>query len=83
MRPHFLQTLITQILPVVVAAFLTGCGGGGADVAGGGIGGTGYTTASVGTVDGFGSVIVNEVSYDTGAAEVFIENRFVGSGIPR
>ena len=80
MRPHFLQTLITQILPVVVAAFLTGCGGGGADVAGGGIGGTGYTTASVGTVDGFGSVIVNEVRYDTGAAEVFIENRSVGSG---
>ena len=80
MRPLFRQTLKTQILPVVIAAFLAGCGGGGADVAGGGIGGTGYTTASVGTVDGFGSVIVNGVRYDTGVAEVFVENRFVGSG---
>lgn len=80
MRPHFRQTLKTLILPAVIAAFLAGCGGGGADVAGGGIGGTGYTTSSVGTVEGFGSVIVNGVRYDTGAAEVFVENRSVGSG---
>lgn len=80
MRPLFRQTLKTLILPMVVTVFLAGCGGGGADVAGGGIGGTGNTIASVGTVEGFGSVIVNGVRYVTGAAEVFVENRSVGSG---
>ncbi len=80
MRPLFRQTLKTLILPAVVTVFLAGCGGGGADVAGGGIGGTGNTIASVGTVEGFGSVIVSGVRYDTNAAEVFVENRSVGSG---
>ena len=64
-----------------LAALLAGCSGGGGDkVAGGGIGGTGVTVASVGTVSGFGSVIVNGVTYDTKGAEVFIENSFKGSG---
>jgi hypothetical protein len=49
-------------------------------LAGGGIGGTGVTVASVGTVSGFGSVIVNGVVYDTTGAEVFVENVSKGSG---
>jgi Domain of unknown function (DUF5666) len=68
---------------VVLAAVQAGCSGGGGDTfAGGGIGGTGVTVASVGTVTGFGSVIVNGVTYDTSAAEVFVENSFRGSGDP-
>src|SRR5512136_1606203 len=68
---------------VVLAALQTGCSGEGGDTfAGGGIGGTGVTVASVGTVTGFGSVIVNGVTYDTSAAEVFVENSFRGSGDP-
>jgi hypothetical protein len=66
---------------VVLAALQAGCSGEGGDTfAGGGIGGTGVTVASVGTVTGFGSVIVNGVTYDTSAAEVFVENSFRGSG---
>jgi hypothetical protein len=62
-------------------AVLGGCGGGGGDsVAGGGVGGSGVTVASVGTVTGFGSVIVNGVAYATGDAEIFIENTSMGSG---
>ena len=63
----------------ILAALQTGCSGGDT-VAGGGIGGTGVTVASVGTVTGFGSVIVNGITYDTRAAEVFVENTFRGSG---
>jgi hypothetical protein len=67
----------------VLAALQASCSGGGGDTfAGGGIGGTGVTVASVGTVTGFGSVIVNGVTYDTSAAEVFVENSFRGSGDP-
>jgi primosomal replication protein N len=58
-----------------------GCGGGGADgLASGGIGGTGITVSSVGTTTGFGSVIVDGLSYDTTAAEVVVENTAMGSG---
>jgi Domain of unknown function (DUF5666) len=64
----------------VIAALQVGCSGGGDIVAGGGIGGTGVTVASVGTVTGFGSVIVNGVAYDTTGTEVFVENRSKGTG---
>jgi hypothetical protein len=65
----------------VIAALQVGCSGGGGDtLAGGGIGGTGVTVASVGTVSGFGSVIVNGVAYDTAGAGVFVENAPRGSG---
>ncbi len=76
-----------QIKKIIAAAALTmmlaangGCGGGGGSVAGGGVGGSGVTVASVGTVTGFGSVIVNGVAYATGDAEIFIENTSMGSG---
>jgi len=72
------RTIALTVLSVIVAV-LTGCSGGG-DLAGGGIGGTGATVASVGTVSGFGSVIVNGVVYDTTDAEVFVENVSKGLG---
>jgi hypothetical protein len=64
----------------MILAALGGCGGGGGGVAGGGVGGSGISVASVGTVTGFGSVIVNGVAYATGDAEIFIENTSMGSG---
>jgi hypothetical protein len=80
-----MRSLFRYISPLmflcILAALQTGCSGGGGDtVAGGGIGGTGVTVASVGTATGFGSVIVNGIPYDTTAAEVFVENTFRGSG---
>jgi hypothetical protein len=66
---------------VIALAVLGGCGGGGGDsAAGGGVGGSGVTVASVGTVTGFGSVIVNGVAYATGNAEIFVENESKGTG---
>lgn len=55
----------------IACAFLVACGGGGGGgVAGidpgGGIGGTGMT--SFGTIDGFGSIFVNGVEYETDSA---------------
>ena len=67
------------MLLYILAALQAGCSGGDT-VAGGGIGGTGVTVASVGAVTGIGSVIVNGITYDTTAAEVFVENTFRGSG---
>jgi len=37
----------------------------------------------VGSVTGVGSVIVNGVTYDTTAAEVFVENKRMGSAMQR
>jgi hypothetical protein len=48
---------------------LSGCGGGLGELAAGGIGGTGFT---IGSISAFGSIYVNGVKYDTGAAEVSI-----------
>jgi hypothetical protein len=73
--------IITGTALVMALAALGGCGGGGgSSVAGGGVGGSGIAVASVGTVTGFGSVIVNGVTYATGDAEIFIENASMGAG---
>jgi len=60
------RTLINFVIATNLA--LAGCGGGGAGGiastgGGGGIGGTGIT--STGTIDGFGSIFVNGVEYET------------------
>jgi hypothetical protein len=72
------------VLPMLISLLTVlhiGCGGGGGDhLAGGGIGGSGITVASVGTVTGFGSVIVNGVTYATREAEVFVEDASKGTG---
>ncbi|MBI5580208.1 MAG: hypothetical protein HY895_13740 [Deltaproteobacteria bacterium] len=65
---------------LLIAAMHIGCGGGGENYAGGGIGGTGVVASSVGTVTAFGSVIVNGVTYETTGAEVFTDNTSRGSG---
>jgi hypothetical protein len=81
MKSSTLKHFFILLLLLMLAGLKAGCGGGGGDsVAGGGIGGTGVTVASVGTATGFGSVIVNGVTYDTSAAEVFVEGASMGSG---
>ena len=54
-----------MIILLFTVAFLSNCGGG--QLAEGGIGGTGIST---GTITGFGSVIVNDVHFDTTGAVV-------------
>lgn len=81
MRGIRIKQIIAAAALTVAMAALTGCGGGGGDsVAGGGVGGSGVTVASVGTVTGFGSVIVNGVAYAAGDAEIFVENESKGAG---
>jgi hypothetical protein len=51
----------------VICLFLAGCGGGGnSSLAGGGIGGTGITAS--GTINGFGSIFVNGIEFETAGA---------------
>ena len=64
---------------LLVIATLQGCGaageGGLASVVptGGGIGGSGVTSTSSGTVTAFGSIFVNGVEFETDSAEIFID----------
>jgi len=51
--------------------------GGSGFLAGGGIGGTGI---SVGQISGFGSIIVNDIDFDTRKAEVVVNGNLIGSG---
>lgn len=60
------------VLSLLVAVTLAACGGGGTDSAGVGSGGTG--SFSVGTITGFGSVIVNGQRYDDSSASVSDED---------
>lgn len=71
-RPRSIQL----ILAFFVAGIFSSCGGGGGDVAGiggtgGGIGGTGYSAS--GTIDGFGSIFVNGIEFETDTAIVTID----------
>ena len=73
-----LNRLRAQLI-LVFGLALSGCGGGGSSIAysgsgggsSGGIGGTGVT--STGTIDGFGSIFVNGVEFETDASEVFLD----------
>lgn len=59
------------LVPTILAAsVLSACGGGGGSIAG--IGGTGITAS--GTIDGFGSIFVNGVRYDTDLANIAIDS---------
>lgn len=65
-----------------LAAFLaTACGGGSETVAGIDAGGTPNPVAtnvvSSGTITGFGSIVVNDVHYDTGSAEIVADGAVV------
>ena len=71
------------LLFAVVPFLLFGCGGSGSGgTAGGGIGGSGITVSavSVGSVASFGSIIVNDVEFDTTNAEVVVEGEVRGTG---
>ncbi len=69
-----------SILLALLASFsLASCSGSNSDmVAGGGIGGTGYV--SNGTITAFGSIVVNDVEFDTTNTEVVIGGRSKGIG---
>ncbi|NIS76827.1 MAG: hypothetical protein GTO00_04225, partial [Deltaproteobacteria bacterium] len=56
---------------LMAALALFSCGGGGVDMAGGGIGGTGK---SVGAITAKGSIFVNGVEFDTGNAEITLDD---------
>ena len=75
------STMIHGLLFAVVPFLLFGCGGSGG-TAGGGIGGSGITVSavSVGSVASFGSIIVNDVEFDTTNAEVVVEGEVRGTG---
>lgn len=65
-----------------LAAFFTGCSGGSADTDGGpgpvgGIDGGGARIFASGPINGFGSVIVNGVAYDTSSAEIIADGQVV------
>jgi len=71
-HPHDLHLTRRQWLLATTAA-LTGCGGGGSNLAGAlpGTGGTGIGVQ--GPITGFGSVIVNSTKFDDSAASVYLD----------
>ncbi|RPJ11515.1 MAG: hypothetical protein EHM37_10945, partial [Deltaproteobacteria bacterium] len=77
------STRVHGLLFAVVPFLLFGCGDSGSGgTAGGGIGGSGITVSavSVGSVASFGSIIVNDVEFDTTNAEVVVEGEVRGTG---
>ena len=82
MSPHTIRQHIGPAVYIVLALVMlmacNGSGGGDGDLlAGGGIGGTGI---SVGSISGFGSVIVNEADFSTEEAEVIVNGEAIGIG---
>jgi len=70
---HLKFTKVIALMTICLA--ILSCGGGGSSVAvsgGGGIGGTGI--AARGSIDGFGSIFVNGVRYDTTTANIFLDD---------
>ena len=67
-----MNTFTKGLFAFVALLSLASCGGGGSDVAGGGIGGTGI---SQGPITGFGSVFVNGIEFRTTGAEIEIEDK--------
>jgi len=68
-----LRLYIQTFLAVAFLILAVSCGGGGGGSSGGGIGGSGFNDTSSGSVQGFGSIIVNERELETEGAEVEIE----------
>jgi hypothetical protein len=68
-----LRLYIQAFLAVAFLILAASCGGGGGASSSGGIGGSGLTGASSGAVQGFGSIFVNEVEFETSSAEIEIE----------
>jgi hypothetical protein len=80
-RQYTLAKIIGTILLLAALLSQTACSEGGSGsgglLAGGGIGGTGI---SIGQISAFGSVIVNDVEFDTQDAEVIVNGEQVGDG---
>lgn len=57
--------------PAALAAILAGCGGSGSS---GGIDGTGIHVTSAGTITEFGSAVVNDIRYATGATRLIADD---------
>ena len=77
MKTSLVHSIVRGLLALILLGF-GGCGGGsGSDFAGGGIGGTGV---SVGAVTAIGSIVVNEVRFDTTDADVVIGGNPMGLG---
>jgi Domain of unknown function (DUF5666) len=75
--PGFAQPFLTAVL----VGALTSCSGGGGESdtqAPVGIGGSGITVS--GTIDGFGSIFVNGVEFETGDASVVLDSVIAGEG---
>ena len=64
------RNLLAPLAAMGIAVLGAGCGGA-ALLAGGGIGGTGI---SLGPIIAFGSIVVNDVKYDTDGAEIFVND---------
>jgi hypothetical protein len=84
--PTIIKRIGSAACPALALMMLMACGGGGGGgggfgdlVAGGGIGGTGIT---IGAISGFGSVIVNDVRFNTEGTEVFVNGSEMGQGDP-
>lgn len=75
---RLLNSMVHVLIIAAICAGLACSGGGGTTVAGGGIGGTGVTSA--GEITDFGSIWVNGVEFDTRQAEIYINNIRQGSG---
>jgi hypothetical protein len=80
-RQLILAKIIGRFFLLAALLIQTACSEGGSGsgglLAGGGIGGTGI---SVGQISAFGSVIVNDVEFDTQDADVIVDGEQVGKG---
>ena len=72
-------TRLATLLIAAATAIVAACGGGGNGEAGVGTGGSGY---AVGTVTGFGSIIVDGVRWDERAARIQVESDPASGTVP-
>ena len=76
-----IRKLTSRFLLITLTALaVTACGGGGGGSASGPVAGIDRLGVSVGTVTGFGSIIVNGVRYDVSSAGFDIDDDSTGSG---
>jgi len=73
------------VLALLFALLLISCGGSGSGTTmtaadSGGIGGTGHTNISVGSITAFGSIVVNGTEFDTSEAVIIVEGEKIGVG---
>ena len=81
MKPnHSFRKIVASLIVLlslsVFVLTIISCGGGDNTQASGGIGGTGVT---VGMASDYGSIIVNDMEFDTRNADVFVEGQYSGS----